>query len=97
MMETLFYCEYIDDILIVMSLKDMEFQVHWLSMLLDQLLQSSTLRPAPSAFHDLGGVWGTYHTHRPPQLIDMRALSAMVNSVPVGNSYLGITLDNTPV
>ena len=80
-----------------MSSNDMEFELRWLSAQLDRLLQSGNLRPAPSALHNLGGVWGLYHTHQPPQLVNMGALNSMVDSAPVSYSYLSVTLDNTPV
>jgi len=47
--------------------------------------------------NDLGGVWGPYHTDWPPKFVDIRALNSMVHLAQVGYSYLGVTLDNTPV
>jgi len=72
---------YVDDILLAVSAQ------------VGHLLQAGNLRPAPLALHDLGGVPGQYDLRWPPQFVDLRALTSMLNSATVGYSFLGATLD----
>jgi len=63
----------------------------------DHLLQAGNLQPASLALHDLGCVPGQYDLRWPFQFVDLRASTFMLHSAMVGYSYLGATLDNTPV
>ena len=92
-----YYGMHIDDILLAMSSNNRGFHVRWVSAQLDQLLQAGNLQPAPLALHDMGGVWGQYHPHWPPQFVDLRALNSIFDSALVGYSYLRVTLNNTLV
>jgi len=65
-----------------------------MSAQLDQLMN---LQQAPLTLHDLGRVPGQYHLRWPPHFVDLRAPTSMMHSVLEGYSYLGVTLDNTPV
>ena len=76
---------YVDDILLAVSAQ------------VDHLLQAGNLRPERLALHDLDGVPGQYDLRWPSQFVDLRASTSMLHSAPVGYSYLGVTLDNTPV
>jgi len=78
-------------------LNNREFDVRWMSTQLDQLIQSGNLQPALLALHDLGGVPEQYHLHSPPHFVDLCTSNSMMHSVPEGYSYLGVTLDNTPL
>ena len=88
---------YVDDILLATSFNNREFDERWLSAQLDHLIQTSSLQPTPLALHDLRGVPGQYHLRWPPLFVDLRALTSMLLSAPVGYCYLGVTQDNTPV
>jgi hypothetical protein len=76
---------YVDDILLVVSAQ------------VDHLLPVSNLQPAPLALHNLGSVPGQYDIRWPPQFVDLRVSTSILYSAQVGCSYLGTTLDNTPV
>jgi len=76
---------YVDDILLVVSAQ------------VAHLLPAGNPRPTQLALHDLGGIPGQCDTRWPPQFVDLRASTSILYSAPVGVSYLGTTLDNTPV
>jgi len=97
MTETPYCGMYVDDIWLATSFNNREFDVRWMSAQLDQLIQLGNLQPAPLALHDLGGVPGQYHLRWPPHFVDLRASTSMMHSAPEGYSYLGVTLDNTPL
>ena len=76
---------YVHDILLVVSAQ------------VDHLLPAGNLRPAPLALHDLGSVPGQYDVRWPPQFVNLRASTSLLFSAQLWYSYLGTTLDNTPV
>jgi len=76
---------YFDDILLTVSDQ------------VDHLLQAGNLQPAPLALHDLGSIPEQYDLRCPSQFVDLRTSTSMLHPAPVGYSYLGATLDNTPV
>jgi len=75
----------VDDILLAVSAQ------------VDHLLQAGNLQPAPLALHYLCGVPGQYDLSWPSQFVNLRASTSMLHSRQVEYSYLGATLDNTPV
>jgi len=76
---------YVDDILLVVSAQ------------VDHLLLAGNLQPAPLALHNLSSVPGQNDIRWPPQFVDLWAWTSMLYSAQVRYSYLGTTLDNTPV
>jgi len=78
---------YVDDILLTVSAQ------------VDHLLQAGNLQPAPLALHDLGSFPEQYDLRCPSQFVDLRTSTSMLYPAQpaVGYSYLGATLDNTPV